>query len=104
LIRSGKPEANWIGFDLAGAESNRDAIGTRIKIEANGFSQFKYVNPGGSYLASNDKRVLFGLGTHSKVNKITIDWPSGKTSAYSDLNSNRYYRVIEGGEISELFY
>jgi hypothetical protein len=104
LIRSGKPEANWIGFDLVGKKSNRDAIGTRIKIESNGFSQFKYVNPGGSYLASNDKRVLFGLDTHSKVNKITIDWPSGKTSAYSDLNSNRYYRVIEGGEISELFY
>jgi len=104
LIRSGKPEANWVGFELVGEKTNRDAIGARIKIESNEFSQFKYVNPGGSYLASNDKRVLFGLSTHSKVNKITIDWPSGKTSAYSDLNSNRYYRIVEGGEISEQPY
>jgi len=104
LIRSGKPNLNWIGFELVGVKSNRDAIGTKVSIETSGMNQTKYVNNAGSYLAANDKRLLFGLGDQPTIETITIQWPGGGLRSYSNLQSNRYYRIVEGAEISEQPY
>ena len=104
LIRSGTPNANWIGFSLVGTKSNRDAIGARVIIETSEKIQTKYVNTAGSYLASNDKRLLVGLGDNSIVKTITIQWPNGQSNVYSDLKSKRYYQIIEGDGISEYHY
>ena len=104
LIRSGKPEVNWVGFELVGEKTNRDAIGAKVTIETFGMIQTKYVNTAGSYLAANDKRLLFGLGDQPTIETITIQWPGGGSRSYSNLQSNRYYRIVEGGEISEQPY
>jgi hypothetical protein len=104
LIRDGTPNGNWIGFNLVGTKSNRDAIGARALIETSETTQTKYINTAGSYLAANDKRLLFGLGDNSSVKTITIQWPNGQSNVYSNLKSNRYYQIIEGGEISEYHY
>ena len=104
LIRSGKPEANWVGFELVGEKTNRDAIGAKVTIETFGMIQTKYVNTAGSYLAANDKLLLFGLGDQPTIETITIQWPGGGSRSYSNLQSNRYYRIVEGGEISEQPY
>jgi ASPIC and UnbV len=29
----------------------------------------------GSYLSSGDRRVLFGLGVHERVDRLTVRWP-----------------------------
>ena len=104
LIRDGKPNTNWVGFELVGVKSNRDAIGAKVSIETSGMNQTKYVNNAGSYLAANDKRLLFGLGDQPTIETITIQWPGGGSRSYSNLQSNRYYRIVEGGEISEQPY
>ncbi len=104
LIRDGKPNTNWVGFELVGVKSNRDAIGAKVSIETSGMNQTKYVNNAGSYLSANDKRLLFGLGDQPTIETITIQWPGGGSRSYSNLQSNRYYRIVEGGEISEQPY
>ena len=104
LIRDGKPNTNWVGFELVGVKSNRDAIGAKVSIETSRMNQTKYVNNAGSYLAANDKRLLFGLGDQPTIETITIQWPGGGSRSYSNLQSNRYYRIVEGGEISEQPY
>ena len=104
LIRSGKPESNWIGFKFQGTESNRDGIGTRIEIISGDLKQNSISNSSGSYLASNDDRVLFGLGGNKSVDKAIVRWSSGQKENYDKLNANHYYLVKEGGEISKLQY
>jgi hypothetical protein len=47
----------WIGFRLIGSSSNRDAIGTRVEIDAGGRTQAGEVRSGGSYLSHNDMRI-----------------------------------------------
>ena len=79
----------------------QDQSVNNIAIQA---SQTKYVNTAGSYLASNDKRLLVGLGDNSIVKTITIQWPNGQSNVYSDLKSKRYYQIIEGDGISEYHY
>ena len=55
--------------------------------------------PGGtSYLSSSDRRVLVGLGTGSRVERLTIRWPSGKSQTWSDLSAGHSLTIDEGGE------
>ena len=87
---------HWISFDTVGTKSNRDGIGTRLEIEANGIKQTASVHAGSSYLSTSDKRVYFGLGKSKKIDKLTIIWPSGKRETANDLPSNQFYRLTEG--------
>jgi hypothetical protein len=97
LLRNhGVPGRHWVSFELAGTKSNRLAIGARIKIVAGGMTQTDEIHSGGSYLSQNDLRLHFGLGTATKIDRVEIDWPSGKTDTLTNLTSDRYYAVREG--------
>ena len=104
LIRSGTPESNWIGFLLVGTESNKDAIGARVTVQTKDIKQTKFINTAGSYLASNDKRVVFGLNNYSSLDKVTIYWPSGVIDTFINIKANQYYQILEKGQISTLNY
>ena len=104
LIRSGAPNRNWIGFSLEGVKSNKDAIGSRVILRTKGLKQTRIVNTAGSYLAANDKRILFGIDQYSIADDVTIQWPSGISDNFKDLESNHYYKIVEGGEVSIIDY
>src|SRR5204863_8006553 len=87
---------SWIGFRLVGSSSNRDAIGARIEIEAQGRTQIGEVRSGGSYLSHNDMRVHFGLGSASRVDRIRIRWPNGKTETLPGMSTRQYVTIREG--------
>jgi enediyne biosynthesis protein E4 len=86
---------SWIGFRLVGVSSNRDAIGARVEIEAGGRSQVGEVRSGSSYLSHNDMRVHFGLGRATKVDRILVRWPSGKTQTLTAVDAGRYMTIRE---------
>ena len=105
LINEGLPRNNWIGFHLQGTTSNRDAIGSKITISTNLGKQVAWVNLSGSYLSSNDRRVVFGLGKEEKVKTAEIHWPGQiKKEIFNDLDCNSYYKVVEGRTISIVEY
>ena len=102
LINEGPPKNNWIGFLLKGRLYNRDAIGARVTVTSGGNSQIATVNPSASYLASNDKRLQFGLGSQAVVNEISIQWPGGGVDRIENIEGNRYYLIQPGGKISAI--
>ena len=104
LIKTGIPENNWIGFELIGNTCNRDAIGAKITIAADNGNQIAYVNPGASYLASNDKRIVFGLDDAKMIAAIKVDWPGGKEETFTIKKVKQYYRIVQGEGLSELAY
>ena len=97
----GGNRGNWIMFRLVGVESNRDAIGARIEIEAAGARQVDEVSSGGSYLSHNDMRIHFGLGRAREVEAVRIVWPSGRREDLSAVGANRFVTVREGNGIVE---
>ena len=69
---------HWIAIETVGVKSNRDGIGTRIKlIGESGLVQYNEITTAGSYASSSDKRAHFGLGRDSLVKEIELQWPSG---------------------------
>ena len=64
-----------------------------------------YVNPSGSYLSSNDQRIVFGLGKEEKVKMVEIFWAGGiEKEIFNNLDSNYYYKITEGVSISIITY
>ncbi len=87
----------WIGFQLVGTKSPRDAIGAVVTIECAGKQQAQPLVGTSSYLSWGDLRLYFGLGTvppDATVN-ATIRWPSGTVQSLSPLVASRYHRVEE---------
>lgn len=86
---------NWVGLRLIGAKG-ADVVGARIVLETAGGKQTKFQQGGASYASTNDPRLVFGLGSHAKITKATVYWPSGKVQELADLTPGAYYDVPEG--------
>jgi hypothetical protein len=72
------PENDWIEFQLEGVKSNRSAIGAQVTLYWNNQQQRQDVSGGSGFAAENDRRLHFGLGKNSHIDKAVIRWPSGK--------------------------
>ena len=90
-----KPPNRWIELKLEGIKSNRSAIGARLTVTAGDLVQTSEVRSGGSYLSQSDLRQHFGLGAASKVDRIEIHWPSGKTQTETAIPANRIITIRE---------
>jgi enediyne biosynthesis protein E4 len=99
LRNHGVPGRHWVSFELAGTKSNRLAIGARIKVIAGGMTQTDEIHSGGSYLSQNDLRLHFGLSAATKIDRVEIFWPSGKTDTLTDLAADQFYSVLEGSGV-----
>lgn len=88
--------ARWVGFDLQGTKSNRDAIGAKLTLRSGNREVVRWVTGGSSYLASSDKRVIFGLGAMPEP-KITVEirWPNGLVQTVPQLEINQYHKLRE---------
>ena len=97
VLRNVVPTADrhWVGVKLVG-EDNRDVAGARVVVEAAGRTQTRFAKGGGSYASAPDRRHVIGLGTETKVAKLTIVWPDGSRQEWADLPSDRYYLVVQG--------
>jgi enediyne biosynthesis protein E4 len=72
---------SWIGIELQGRTSNRDAIGAKLTLLCGGRKLVRWVTGGASYLSSHDRRVVFGLGD-APVGRLQLDirWPNENQS------------------------
>jgi hypothetical protein len=87
---------SWIGFQLVGTKSNRDAIGAKLALRDGDRKLVRWIAGGSSYLSSHDKRVVFGLGKPApRSTSLDIRWPSGQVQSLAGLEPNRYHLIRE---------
>ncbi|MGD0220852.1 MAG: CRTAC1 family protein [Terriglobia bacterium] len=86
---------HWLILKLTGHKSNRDAIGAEVKVVTARGAQYATVTTASSYLSSSDKRVHFGLGPETTVQKVEIRWPSGILQTLSGVKANQILAVDE---------
>jgi hypothetical protein len=56
---------------------NREAIGARVTVSANGRIVERTVRRNRSFQASSDVRLVFGLGAAARVDAVSVRWPDG---------------------------
>ena len=102
LLRNNPPpreERNhWLTLKLVGTKSNRDGFGARIEAMAGNLRQVVEAVSQAGYLSQNDSRPHFGLGQHTRVDKVTIYWPSGEVQTLENVAADQILRVTEPAE------
>lgn len=86
---------NWLILNLVGQSSNRDGIGSRIKLMAGGKVQTAQKKSTTGYLSQNDSRIHFGLVKNDIVERIEIKWPSGKLQVLENIKANQVLTINE---------
>src|SRR5215472_10232783 len=81
---------------LVGVKSNRDGIGSTVKLTSAGESQTQMLRSGSSYLSASELVLTFGLGPHDRAEAIEIQWPSGQVDRLSNVNAGQTVTVTEG--------
>ena len=85
MIRAVEPE-----------HGGRDAYGAEITVEAGGRRWVRLVQPGYSFLVSNDPRVHVGLGALTAVDRIRIVWPEGQEEVFPGGPADRLLVLQKG--------
>jgi len=96
LVNQIRSSNHWIAFRTVGAKSNRDGIGARLTVKVGKRVLVDEVRSGSSYDSNSDMRVHFGLGTSTKIDFLTIRWPSGLTEHWDGLAADSIHQIKEG--------
>lgn len=88
-------QRHWLKLDLRGKAPNVFAYGARVVGKAGNQTWLAEVSPASSYLSSSDPRIHWGLGDLSKLETVTIRWPSGSVQTLHNVAADRILQVVE---------
>jgi hypothetical protein len=86
---------HWILLKLVGVKSNRDGLGAVVKITTTAGSQYNQATTALGYNSSSDKRVHFGLGAATSIDRMEIAWPSGIKQVLTNVKADQVLTVKE---------
>jgi enediyne biosynthesis protein E4 len=91
-----KAKIHWLKIVLNGTSSNRNGLGAVVRVYAGGRTYFRYNDGKSGYLAQSVLPLYFGLGAATKVDRVEVDWPSGrKQVVMTGLQENRTLSISE---------
>ncbi|MFL5242897.1 MAG: CRTAC1 family protein [Gemmataceae bacterium] len=97
LYRNAVPQrGHWLGIRTVDPNLRRDAYGAEITVRAGDRRWLRWINPGYSYLCSNDPRAHFGLGQVDHVDRIDVVWPDGAEESFPEQPVDRYVELRKG--------
>lgn len=92
---------HWLMIRALNPALHRDAIDARVTVFASGKKWNRLINPGYSFLTTNDPRAHFGLGTANAIDKIVVQWPDGALESFPPPAVDRFVTLMKGkGKIS----
>ncbi|HTV14676.1 MAG TPA: CRTAC1 family protein [Acidobacteriaceae bacterium] len=86
---------HWILVHLVGVKSNRDGLGTKVKVTTARGTQHNHATTAVGYNSSSDKRVHFGLGDAAHIDEIELRWPSGIRQVLKNVKADQVLTVTE---------
>jgi hypothetical protein len=69
---------HWLKVVPVGTVSNRNGIGATVRVYAGGNTYAQYNDGKSGYLSQSVLPLYFGLGDADKIDRIEVDWPSGR--------------------------
>jgi len=101
LYRNNGNSNAWLKVKLVGTQSNRSAIGAKIrataKIRGNSIRQLRQISSGGG---QSTLVAHFGLGDATNVDAVRIEWPSGTAQEIHDVPTKNLLTVVEPARLN----
>jgi enediyne biosynthesis protein E4 len=89
LRNDGGNKNHWLKVDVRTADGKTAALGARVHVVANGIDMIEDVYAVRGYLAHNDPRAQFGLGSAKKADLVEVRWPDGTTRQLKDVPADQ---------------
>lgn len=89
------PGRRWLRVLARGSKSTRDGLGAVIRVSSASGAQWHMVRSGSSYASQSELPATFGLGTDPRVDRLTVEWPSGARQQFEDVAANQFVTVDE---------
>jgi hypothetical protein len=93
LENHSQTQNHWLTLDLRGSLPNVFACGARVLGKAGNQTWLAEVAPASSYLSSSDPRIHWGLGAATRLETLSIHWPSGGVQTLYDVAADQILRV-----------
>lgn len=90
---------NYLKVTLEGTVSNTMAIGSWIRVYANGEQYSHYTRCGESFVSQDSQHHIFGLGSAQSVDSVLVEYSLGHIDRYYNLNVNQQLYLTEGETI-----
>ncbi len=101
LLNETESTNHWIGLELVGTASERDAVGAKVTMRSGEQTWTNWVTAGDGYLCKNDHVLHFGLGKSTSIDSIEVDWPTGENQTVVNPVVDVVNLVIE--DVAESF-
>ena len=86
----------WIRVIPVGTVSNRNAVGAAVRVVTSRRTLTQWVGGKSGYLSQSVMPLHFGLGTDVSVERVEIDWPSGRRQVVpGPVRANSVLEVVE---------
>ncbi len=100
LTNTSQTAANeFLSIRLVATDSARDAIGTTITATIGGSHFMHQLTAGDGYASGNERRLYLGCGSARKIDKLSIEWPSGVSQTFIDVPVSQSIISVEGREL-----
>lgn len=97
LYRNDFTGNNYVKITLEGTISNRDGIGSWIRVNSANQQYVRYTHCGISFASQNSGTEILGLGTDTVLDTLIVDWLSGVSDTLLNVAAGSQVHVIEGG-------
>ena len=97
LFRNNFPRsAGRLAIHLRGTKSNRFGIGARIIAEFGGRRVVAEMFPANGFMGQGPPEVILGTGAARRIDRLTIEWPSGHVDRLHGVTVNQTLQITEG--------
>jgi hypothetical protein len=97
LLNTVPNRGHWIEIQVEGVRTNRSGYGSVVELlRKDGTSAKRWVRGDGSYLAANDPKVHFGLGSATAVDRILVHWLDGSCEGWSQSAVDTIVKLKQG--------
>jgi Flp pilus assembly protein TadD len=94
-LRQGAP-ASFTCMDLTATSSQHHALGAVVTVEAGGRVQRERVRCVEGFQSQLPLRIHAGLGAAERIDRVSIEWPSGAVEEHRDLPARKLLAIREG--------
>ncbi|UCD50798.1 MAG: CRTAC1 family protein [Phycisphaerales bacterium] len=97
LLRNDSPnQGHWLQVRLRGTKTNRDGVGTHVKVVAGDLTLVSEVHSGRGYQSHYGTRLYFGLGDREQIDRIEVRWIGGGIDIFRAIKADQLVTLVEG--------
>jgi hypothetical protein len=99
VLRNDSDSGHRLIVALAGTRSNRFGVGATVRIETDSGVQVRQLVLARGVLSSSEPVLHFGLGNGTRINRLTVAWPSGENQIFSNLAVDERITITEPAKL-----